>query len=468
MAATAAGGGWAMVAQALWVVDHVAHESMLFAGLGLLIGGIDDLLVDLCFIGGWFARWRTPEPTLATLPPPSEPGRLIVFVPAWDEEAVIGRMLRAALDRYDHHDYAIYVGAYPNDPGTIAAANAIARTDTRVRLVVGHADGPTTKADCLNNLWEALIADEKEAGFRTKAIVLHDAEDVVHPAELRVVDSLIEGRTVIQMPVLPLIAPGSRLVSGHYANEFAEAHGKQLIVRVALGAAMPLAGTGCGIARATLARIAAERGGRPFDAASLTEDYELGLRIAEQPGRALFARVRERDKGPLVAVRAYFPSTLQAAARQKARWMTGIALAGWDRTGWGRVLAIADHWMRMRDRRAPLAVIAVAAAYVATLAWLVRGLLHWASDVPLHANRIEQALIGANASLLVWRLGWRMGCTGRTYGWRESLWSVPRFFVGNVVALMATPRAIRRYVAMLSGAAPVWDKTRHDFPAIDP
>lgn len=38
---------------------------------------------------------------------------------------------------------------------------------------------------------------------------------------------------------------------------------------------MPLAGTGCAIAPAMLAAIAAARGGDPFDATSLTEDYEL-------------------------------------------------------------------------------------------------------------------------------------------------------------------------------------------------
>ena len=203
-----------MVAQALWWVDHVAHEATLFAGIGLLIGGIDDLLVDFCFVAGWLMRRGTAPLTLATLPAPAMPGRLIVFVPAWDEAAVIGEMLAAALVRYDHHDYAIYVGLYPNDPATIAAVAAVAQVDPRVRPVVGDVAGPTTKADCLNTIWAALIADERHAGIRAKAIVLHDAEDVVHPAELRVFDSLIEGRTVVQLPVLPLIAPGSRLVSG--------------------------------------------------------------------------------------------------------------------------------------------------------------------------------------------------------------------------------------------------------------
>ena len=40
--------------------------------------------------------------------------------------------------------------------------------------------------------------------------------------------------------------------------------------------------------------------------------------------------------------------------------MTGIALAGWDRIGWGGRQRFGDHWMRMRDRRAPLAVLVLA------------------------------------------------------------------------------------------------------------
>src|SRR3546814_2380204 len=93
----------------------------------------------------------------------------------------------------------------------------------------------------------------------------------------------------------------------------------------------------------------------PFDETSLTEDYEIGLRIGALGGRGILARVPEYPGGPVVAVRAYFPATLDAAVRQKARWLFGIALAGWDRTGWGRRRHLGELWMRMRDRRAPLA-----------------------------------------------------------------------------------------------------------------
>src|SRR3546814_11996182 len=110
---------------------------------------------------------------------------------------------------------------------------------------------------------------------------------------------------------------------------------------------------------------------------SWTEDYGIGLRIGAWGGRGILARVPEYPGGPVVAVRAYFPATLDAAVRQKARWLFGIALAGWDRTGWGRRRHLGELWMRMRDRRAPLAVLVLATAYLALGAWGVGEVGRW-------------------------------------------------------------------------------------------
>ena len=452
--------------QIILCLDAAARETMLFAATGLLVGGLDDLILDLTYIGLRVIRRDIGTIGLDTLPPARAGGRIAVFVAAWDEEAVIGGMLATAVARFDHPDYRLYVGVYPNDPGTIRAASRVAAEDARIRVVIGDRDGPTTKAGCLNTLWRALVADDAAEGSETKAVVLHDAEDVVHPAGLRVFDTLIEGRAAVQLPVLPLIRRGS-LTSGHYADEFAYAHSIQQPARAGLGAAMPLAGTGCAIATDMLAAIAAERGGDPFDATSLTEDYELGLHIANRGGIGRFARVRDPRDGSLVAVRAYFPDTLPAATRQKARWMTGIALAGWDRTGWSRPRAVADHWMRMRDRRALLSVIVLAVAYAAVLLWPVAAAVRWLSGMPEADDRLADWLLTATSLLLGWRLAMRAACTARAYGWRQAGWSLPRFFVGNLVSLIAAPRALHRYWRLLRGAPLVWDKTRHVFPDLD-
>ncbi len=73
--------------------------------------------------------------------------------------------------------------------------------------------------------------------------------------------------------------------------------------------------------------------GAPFAAECLTEDYELGLLVSRSGGSSRFLRVRDH-LGELVATRAYFPGRLDDAVRQKARWIHGIALQGWDRLGW--------------------------------------------------------------------------------------------------------------------------------------
>jgi adsorption protein B len=458
-------GGWGDV---IAVVDTVARETLLFAAIGFLIGGLDDFAIDLvyithrlrCGLSGTAAM-----PVLDDFPVLETPGRIAVFIAAWDESAVIGAMLRNALASFDHPNYRLYVGAYPNDPATIDAIAAIAEHDLRVVLVIGDDPGPTTKADCLNAVWRAMLRDELAEEVRAKAIVLHDAEDLVHAGELRIYDALIDTHWVVQLPVHPLIHPQSLFVSGHYADEFAESHGKQLVVRQALGAAMPLAGVGCAIARDCLAQIATLRGGAPFDAASLTEDYELGLQIATLGGRGVFARVAEAPGGPPVAVRAYFPSEMHAAVRQKTRWMIGIALAGWDRVGWSGARHWREHWMRMRDRRAPLAVLVLVAAYLASLSWVGSAVLHWLGQVqPRSLTPAMAWLLTINAMLLLWRMGVRAVFTGRAYGKRQAAWSVPRLVVGNFIAMVATQRALLRYAAMLRGAALHWDKTAHVFP----
>ncbi|MEG3124471.1 glycosyl transferase family protein [Sphingomonas sp. GB1N7] len=453
-------GDWAGVIAA---VDIVARETMLFAAIGFLIGGIDDLAIDLVYAR--HRLWRRRLPILDDFQIGADPGRIAIFVAAWEEADVIGPMLRTALARIDHPDYRIYVGTYPNDPGTIHAVAEVAECDPRVRLVIGHKAGPTTKADCLNTIWRALLRDEAAEGWRAKAVVLHDAEDVVHAGELRIFDALIGPHMVVQLPVHPLIDRRSRFVSGHYADEFAEAHRKTLVVRQAVGAGLPLAGVGCAIERACLGRIADLRQNAPFDADSLTEDYELGLHIAASGGSGVFARVVEYPGGPPIAVRAFFPARLEAAVRQKTRWMIGIALAGWDRVGWGPARDWRDHWMRMRDRRAPIAILVLIGAYLALLFWTGSAILHWTTGIaPPSLPPTMEALLTINSGLLVWRLIVRAAFTGRAYGWRQACLSLPRAVVGNFIALVAAQRALFRYMAMLRGAAPKWDKTAHTFP----
>lgn len=449
-----------------WLVAAAARELVLFAAAGFLLGGLDELAVDLIWIGRTFRRrflMRHQRADAGTLRPAAEPGRIAVLIPAWDESAVIGAMLRNALQRFGASDYRLYVGCYPNDPATITVVAALATETERLRLVLCARPGPTTKADCLNHLWRALLADEAADGVMTKAVVLHDAEDVVHSAELRIFDRLIERFDLVQLPVLPLIDRDSRWIAGHYADAFAEAHGKTLVVREAIGAALPAAGVGCAFSRTALGRIADAQGGAPFDERSLTEDYELGLRVHALGGRAAFVRLPGAGLKGVVAVREHFPGTPDAAIRQKARWMAGIALDGWDRLGWTG--GVAERWMRLRDRRAPLAALVLAAGYGALLLW---GLC-FALNLP--APRLGagwRAVLAVNAALLGWRVLMRFAFVRHAYGWGEGMRAVPRMIVGNIIDMMAAVRAIDRYLRARRDGRVRWDKTRHRFPSLIP
>jgi adsorption protein B len=447
------------------LLSRVAAELALFAGVGFLLFAVNDLLVDLIYFGRRIWRSasvynRYPRAFASYYVFNKNPGLIAILVPAWDEASVIASMLKATLNRLDYDDYRIFVGHYRNDPATAAAIASVA--DDRVQAVQVEADGPTTKADCLNHLYDALVADETNTGRSAKAVVLHDAEDVVHRFELRIFDGLIDRAAVIQLPVLPLIDPHSRWIAGHYCDEFAEAHIKELVVREAVGAAIPLAGVGCAIARRPLAQLAAMQDGKPFAGNCMTEDYEVGLRLGALGLKTMFVRIPAQpgERG-VVATRGHFPATLGSAVRQKARWLGGIALAGWDRLGWSG--GLGERWMRMRDRRGPLAAMLLLAAYAAALLWSQIWLAE-ALGAPIKA-RLDPGLVTLltiNGWLLAWRVLMRAGFTTSAYGWREGLMSIPRLVVGNVVAMLAAARALSLH---LGGGATRWDKTRHVFPA---
>jgi adsorption protein B len=194
----------------------------------------------------------------------------------------------------------------------------------------------------------------------------------------------------------------------------------------------------------------------------MTEDYELGLRLGALGHRTIFVRIpAQPGEAGVVASRGHFPATLGAAVRQKARWLGGIALSGWDRLGWQG--GLGERWMRMRDRRGPLAALLLIAGYAAALLWSQLWLAE-ALGAPIQARMdpLLVVLLTINFWLLAWRVLMRAVFTASAYGWGEGFRSVPRLVVGNVIAMLAAVRAVSLH---LSGGAKRWDKTRHTFPA---
>ena len=443
------------------------HELLLFAGVFFLIGALDDLTVDGLWL--WLratGRVVTPRRSRAALQTRALHGPVAVIIPAWREATVIGQTIRHLLDSWPQREVRLYVGCYRNDPATLGAAVAAALGDPRLRLVIHGADGPTTKADCLNRLFAALLLDEERGGRRFTGIIFHDAEDMVDPGALGLLDEAIAGGAdFVQLPVEPLVVRGrgwwARLLGSHYCEEFAEAHGKALVVRDALGAGLPGAGVGCAASRRAIDRLIARQGnGVPFASDSLTEDYELGLAIAASGGRCRFIRARGED-GRLIATRAFFPHRFDAVVRQKARWVLGIALQGWDRVGWAG--GPAERWMRARDRRGPLTALVLLVGYALVVLTGVMGVMvvtGMAEPAPL--TPLLKAVLIANALAFGWRIAMRFAFTAREYGWAEGALAVLRLPLANVVTIIAGRRAVFAYARTLGGRAAVWDKTEHD------
>ena len=444
-------GRWgASVLSLGWMVaDACARELLGFAAFGILLLGLDDLAFDAAWAVS--APWRGRVERAVRVAPGADT-RLAVLIPAWDEGAVIGSMLRHMVRVWTAPDLRILVGVYPNDPVTRAAVAAVAADDARVAVVMVDHAGPTTKADCLNRLWRQVRAD----GW-AEAVILHDAEDRVAAGEPALLGRLIATRDMVQLPVLPTLS--GRSVGDSYFDEFAEAHGKDLPTRQALGASVPGAGVGCAIRCDALARL--DEGAGPFSPDSLVEDYELGLRLHASGARTLFV--------PLAAaggavVRAQFPTSVLAATRQKSRWVAGIALNGWDRIGWR--LKPAELWMRVRDRRAPLAALVLCAGYAGLLFGTALALFHllgWTAAPSFLSDRWLTGVSGLTAALLLWRLAVRAVCSGVVGGWREGLRAVPRSITSNIVAILAARRAVGLYFGWRRTGQVRWDKTAHEF-----
>ena len=430
------------------ILSRIAAELALFAGVGFLLFAINDLArrPDL-FRARHLARaGRSTRATRAPSPASCRRSRSRasspLFVPAWDEASVIASMLRATIDRLDYANYRIFVGHYRNDPATAAAIASV--DDPRIEIGQVEADGPTTKADCLNHLYDALVAYETATGCSTKAVVLHDAEDVVHPLELRIFDRLIDRAAVIQLPVLPLPDPQFALDQ------------RPLLRRIRRGphqgAGRARSGRrGDSAGRRRLRDRPARRSpssprmedGQPFAGGSMTEDYEVGLKIGALGLKTMFVRIPARpgERG-VVASRGHFPATLGDAVRQKARWLGGIALAGWDRLGWSG--GLGERWMRLarpprparrfaaarRLRRGPAVVADVAGrgARRADQGAARSDACHLADD-----QRLVARLAGADA---------RAASPPRPTGCAKGLFSIPRLVVGNVIAMLAAARAV--------------------------
>jgi len=472
---------------------HALEVVSAVVGVIILLSSIDDLFIDAWY---WIRevyrsltikRRHRPLHASQLRAVPEQP--LAIMVPAWLEFDVIAPMLESMVGTLEYKNYMIFVGTYRNDERTKSEVERMRRRYRQlVRVEVPH-DGPTCKADCLNWIIQAIFRQNTMQPVPFAGVILHDSEDVLHPLELKYYNYLLPRIDFIQLPVTSLEREWYELVAGTYMDEFAEWHTKDLVVRESMSKMVPSAGVGTCFSRKALEELAAETNNQPFNTDTLTEDYDIGARLARRGMKQIFGKfpveyVAKRKSlfglgkekistiSMPLGIREYFPNTFKTAYRQKARWTLGIGLQGWAQVGWTG--SLATKYLLFRDRKGLATSFVAILAYVLLLNFMLFLLADhmgwWTVYYPsvFRPNGWLVTLMGINSFALLLRVLQRSYFVYCMYGWEHALLAAPRMVIGNFINAMAAARAWRLFIVhLVTGKRLVWDKTMHDFPSTD-
>lgn len=225
------------------MITEIFHVILWITVVLLVVSGIDDLFMDIMF---WIYRRKYKKNIPSFSEMISKPEKSIaIMIGAWHEDKVIGRTLTIALKKMRYQNYRFFLAVYPNDLKTVKVVREMARKDQRVILCLNPQDGPTTKADNLNNAFTCVKEYEKQFG-EFDIILIHDAEDFIHPLSLKLFNFLImyKGNYAVQVPVIPIKSRLGKMFHRTMCDAFAELHTKDMIVRQTIGSYIPFAGTG--------------------------------------------------------------------------------------------------------------------------------------------------------------------------------------------------------------------------------
>ncbi|GMG86782.1 glycosyl transferase family protein [Biformimicrobium ophioploci] len=474
---------------AAWIATYYFALKYIFivVAVVMLAFGIDDLFIDLVY---WWDRIKTRvfkcNSDLYIDTPEDFPSKkekpLAIMVPAWMEAGVIGKMAELMAGSIDYENYQIFVGTYPNDLDTQAEVDRVVLRHPNVHKVVCGHPGPTCKSDCLNNILEAISSFETEAKVQFAGYILHDSEDVIDPLELRLFNFHLDNYGFIQIPVYPFARRWNELTAGHYLDEFAELHTKDVPVRKMLSGQVPSAGVGTCFRRDAINKLAESSDNLVFNTDSLTEDYDIAFRLHELGTKQVFLRCPspsavstdnvgwDDNARKTICIREYFPETLSTAIRQKSRWITGIIFQGYRSIGW-KSRAILNYFL-WRDRRGAITNIwgftGLFILFNLSILWVYEWIFpngyRFLTD--FSSDPIIKGLVYANLTFLVSRLFHRAYFTGKYYGKTQAILSIPRVIWSNLINFCACIRAISQVLSTGDARRVRWDKTTHIFPEV--
>lgn len=428
----------------------------------LVISGIDDVLVDLMY---WFNRikYRRSLPNIDDVTSVNE-NSIALIICCWREYKVIGRTLTYAISKMKYSNYQIFIGVYPNDTKTLEVVKRIAQKNNKVIICVNSHDGPTTKADNLNNVYHSINRFEQDNNKHFDIVLIHDSEDFIHPLSLKLYNYILmyQGVDAVQIPVVPIKDDRGKFIHRTYCDAFAEVHSKDLIVRQALKVFIPFAGTGMAFKRDIFKTL--ERNYKQvFNEANLTEDYELGLRLFKLGYKTAYINqmIDKHNSNSRIATGEYFPNSFWAAVRQRSRWTAGICFQNWKMHKWTGTFK--TKYFLLRDRKTIFSNFMlllsnlVFALFLFYLLGFSLGVNYLESIVP--ENSVLYVLLWVCFFLMWWRLFHRFIFTYNWYGFRYALFSLIRIVFDNLINFFATFRALRVFMTMKNKV--VWESTEH-------
>lgn len=241
-------------------------------------------------------------PVLSRLAAPEQWPVYTILCPLY-REANVTPDLVAALRRLDYPVEALDIKLLVegDDVDTLSAALAVS-APAHIEVLVVPAGTPRTKPKALN------------AGLlraRGEFVAIYDAEDRPHPQQLRAALAAFEdGGEQLACVQAPLVVDNAEAswVARQFAAEYA-IHFRELLPMLArLGLPLPLGGS------SNHFRVAALRANGGWDAFNVTEDADLGYRLARDGYRAGVI-------GPPTWEEA--PASFNAWLKQRTRWIKG-------------------------------------------------------------------------------------------------------------------------------------------------
>ena len=274
----------------------------------------------LAALGNLFLRPPPPAPPLTGSDLPTA----TVLVPLF-REASIFPDLAAALARLDYpaHLLEVIILLEEGDAATIAAARSTA--PAHWRIVVVPPGRPQTKPRACN-VGLALASGD--------LVVVFDGEDRPEPGQARLAAAALAADPRLAVVQARLgcdhAGPGSPIVARLWALEYAALFGAILPLLSRLGLPFLLGGT------SNWFRASALRAAGGWDAHNVTEDADLGVRLARMGWRSGTIDSTTWEEAP-VRVGAWL--------RQRARWFKGFAVTA--------IVHARDPRRTMRELGAP-------------------------------------------------------------------------------------------------------------------